>query len=109
VLNETEVLVIFNSIDEVLTRETDSKTLEGFNNSLDFCDIKWVEDIVDRVKWDPNDATLVVFKRLKVTKREAILVSIARIGSAPDPKSMQTNRIKGGVSEWVAGFKSVTY
>jgi len=40
VLNETEVLVIFNSIDEVLTRETDSKTLEGFNNSLDFCDIK---------------------------------------------------------------------
>jgi len=48
----------------------------------------------------------VVVKRLKVTKREAILVSIARIGSAPDPKSMQTNRIKGGVSEWVAGFKS---
>jgi hypothetical protein len=55
--------------------------------------IKWVEDIVDRVKWDPNDATLVVVKRLKVTKREAILVSIARTGSAPDPKSMQTNRI----------------
>jgi hypothetical protein len=41
-LNETQVLVIFDSIDEVLTRETDSKGLESFN--------KRVEDIVDRVK-----------------------------------------------------------
>jgi hypothetical protein len=34
-----------------------------------------------------------VAKRLEVTKREAILVSIAIIGTGHDPKSIQTNRI----------------